>query len=79
MAAEGRELRLDQALASDNGGTVETRILIVSDREDEATRSTRVARAGEIASVVTSNCIHGFYDLSLPSLSSFCMLIAIAL
>ena len=33
MAAEGREFKLDQTFVSDNGGTVETRILIVCDRE----------------------------------------------
>ena len=29
VAADGRELKLDQTLVSDNGGRVETRILIV--------------------------------------------------
>jgi hypothetical protein len=33
VAAEGRELKLDQTLVSKRGGTVETRILIVCDRE----------------------------------------------
>jgi hypothetical protein len=33
VAAEDRELKLDQTFVSDSGGTVETRILIVCDRE----------------------------------------------
>ena len=33
VAAEGKELKLDQTFVSDSGGTVETRILIVCDRE----------------------------------------------
>jgi len=36
VAAEDRELKLDQTFASGRGGTVETRILIVRDRELEA-------------------------------------------
>jgi len=33
VAAEGSELKLDQTFVGDSGGTVETRILIVRDRE----------------------------------------------
>jgi len=33
VAAEGRGFKLDQTFVSDSGGTVETRILIVCDRE----------------------------------------------